>query len=167
MLTRSRNRPAMTSPFDLLAETLSGSFPGSFFSDFGLPTVVAVAPGAGEQGTPSVLRLALDISEKDHVIEVKASLPGFRKEDVHVAVDDGVLTITAAHAETTEGDTKESGVTWHRRERRVANFTRSIRLPEGTTGEGVTAELKEGVLVVRIPNPPRKPAVAGRRIEIA
>lgn len=166
MLTRTRTN--LPSPFDLLSETLTGSFPGNFFSDFGLPTVVAVAPSASEQtgGTPT-MRLALDITEKDNVIELKASLPGFKKEEVQVHVDRGVLTISAEHAESSESDNTEAGVTWHRKERRSVNFSRSIRLPEGLTGDNVTAELKDGVLSVRVPNPPKKEAVSGRKINVS
>ena len=46
--------------------------------------------------------LAVDISEADHELVVRASVPGFKKEEFDVQVHDGVLSINAKHAEEGE-----------------------------------------------------------------
>jgi HSP20 family protein len=97
--------------------------------------------------------LAVDISEgKEGETIVRASLPGFRKEDVHVSVHNGVLDIKAESKEE-----KESGdERFYRRERRFGSVSRRIALPGSPNGKGVTAELADGVLTVKIPPTPEK-----------
>ena len=104
--------------------------------------------------------LAVDISEgKEGELYVRASVPGFRKEDVQVNVHQGVLDIRAERKEETE--TKDQK--FYRRERRWGSFSRRIALPGNPSEEGVTAELKDGVLTVKIP--PAKGSTP-RRVEI-
>ena len=95
-----------------------------------------------EEGT-----LALDVSEDESSVIVRASLPGFAREDVHIELHDGVLTIKAQHTEESE----ESGERYFRRERRVGSLSRRVALP-GVIGEdGADAKLADGVLEVRVP----------------
>jgi HSP20 family protein len=115
-------------------------FNDPFFGDmprFGFSLATPV-----EEGT-----LALDISEDDRNVIVRASLPGFAKEDIDVEIHDGVLVIKAEHAEEKE----EKGETFYRKERRVGSMSRRVALPS-TVVEGETkAELKDGVLTLRLP----------------
>lgn len=121
--------------------------------------------GACAQPDASFVRLPVDIHETEGTFVITASLPGFRKEDVAIEMKDGVLTITAERSETTatDGSTQPTAarpaIQWHRRERRLVNWTRSLRLPEGVTGEGITAELKDGVLTVTVPQPKKQDGV--------
>lgn len=136
-------------------------------SDCGTPSANATssAPSVGAKSTPPSLRLALDIGECEQSIVITASLPGFAKDEVQVEVDDGVLSISAQRhtGASSEGATPE--VTWHSRERRQVNWSRSVRLPDGVNGDGVTAELKDGVLTIIVPRP-TKEALSGRKIQI-
>lgn len=92
--------------------------------------------------------LAVDISEgKEGELVVRASLPGFKREDVQVSVHNGVLDIKAESRE--EKETKDEK--FYRKERRWGAVSRRIALPGSPAEEGVTAELKDGVLTVRIP----------------
>ena len=100
-----------------------------------------------EEGT-----LALDISEDERNVYVRASLPGFKKEDVEISVHDGVLSIKAQHEQVVE-DKKER---FYRRERRVGSLSRRIALP-GTVEENKTsAELINGVLTLTLPKIPKE-----------
>jgi HSP20 family molecular chaperone IbpA len=137
---------------------------------FGAPSTSACASGGSTDGAcaqpdASFVRLPVDIHETDGTFVITASLPGFRKEDVAIEMKDGVLTITAERSETTatHGSTQPTAarpaIQWHRRERRLVNWTRSLRLPEGVTGEGITAELKDGVLTVTVPQPKKQDGV--------
>jgi HSP20 family protein len=94
--------------------------------------------------------LALDISEDEKNLIVRASLPGFRKEDVDVEVHDGVLTIRATHTEQAQATTE----TYLRKERRTRSAQRRVALPTTVEGSAVDAELKDGVLTLRLAKTP-------------
>jgi HSP20 family protein len=96
----------------------------------------------GGRWAPSV-----DIRETDEVLMVQAELPGIDKKDVKLEVKDGVLTISGERRY--EKDVKEENV--HRIERSYGSFTRSFSLPTNVDAEKVNAEMKDGVLSVRLP----------------
>ena len=102
---------------------------------------------------------AVDVSSNKEGLTVKAELPGFKPEEIDVAVDDGVLTLAAARQEEEEKD----GETWHRRERRIGRFVRRIKLPFGVDAEAVQASFREGLLTVNLP---RVAEERGRKIEV-
>lgn len=110
-------------------------------------------------GGRGVAPLALDIVESPSDVMVRASLPGFRREDVNVEIHDRILTISATRQE----DKEESNQTFHLRERRVGSVARRVELPESVQGEAASAELKDGVLTLRFP---KAAASMKRQIEI-
>src|SRR5262245_58242729 len=77
----------------------------------------APAAGFADEGS-----LALDMMEKDGNVVVKASLPGFQKEDIDVQVHDGVLYIKAEH--TAEHEARDAK--FYRRERRYGSVSRRV-----------------------------------------
>lgn len=97
---------------------------------------------AVEEGT-----LALDVSEDDKSVVVRASLPGFKREDVNVEIHDGVLSINATHTEESE----EQNERYYRKERRSGSVSRRIALPSQVREAEAQAELKDGVLTLRLP----------------
>jgi HSP20 family protein len=99
---------------------------------------------------------ALDLSEDNESLIVRAALPGFTKDEVNVEVDDGVLTITGEHnEEKTQGGENER---FYRRERRYGSVQRRIALPMPVREENAQADLKDGVLTLRIPKVQKAPA---------
>lgn len=92
-----------------------------------------------EEGT-----LALDVSEDEKNVYVRASLPGFSREDVDIEVHDGVLTIKGEHSE--ESETKNER--YYRKERRVGSVSRRLALPSTVVEDAIKAELKDGVLTL-------------------
>ena len=89
-----------------------------------------------------------DIRELDGKYVLEAELPGFEKEDIHLDVKDGILTITAEHKEShEEKDEKGNSL---RRERRYGSFTRSFDIT-GIDEGGITAAYKNGVLELTLP----------------
>jgi len=76
---------------------------------------------------------------------VRASLPGFARENVEVSFSEGILSIRASRRETAP----EGEVEYLLRERTQGLFSRRIKLPKAS-GEGVKAELKDGVLTVTL-----------------
>jgi HSP20 family protein len=91
--------------------------------------------------------LALDVSEGEGEVIVRASLPGFRKDDIDVEIDNGVLTIKAEQSEEKESRDEK----FYRRERRFGSVFRRVALPGVISEAGTKAELKEGVLTLHIP----------------
>lgn len=91
--------------------------------------------------------LAVDVVEGQDAYELIAEVPGVRPEDLDVKLEEGVLTISGkrddSHHEERNG--------YRRIERRYGKFCRSFSLPEGIHDEAVSADLKDGVLTVRVP----------------
>jgi HSP20 family protein len=90
---------------------------------------------------------AVDIKETDKEYLVKAELPGVKREDVKVSLDDDVLTIEGERRQ--EKDVK--GEKTHRVERFYGTFSRSFALPEFADAKAIRAESKDGVLNVHVP----------------
>jgi len=95
-----------------------------------------------EQWAPRV-----DIRETDDALLVQAELPGIDKKDVHLEVKDGVLTLSGERRY--EKEVKEENV--HRVERAYGKFSRSFSLPTNVDADKVSANMKDGVLEVRLP----------------
>ncbi len=123
--------------------SMSDLFTG-FFSDpiFAGLTGQAVSEGEGV--------LALDVSEDASNVYVRASLPGFTREQIDVQVHEGVLTITATRNEQSE----QGNERYFRRERRMGTVTRRVVLPESVAEGDAHAELKDGVLTLRFAKTP-------------
>jgi HSP20 family protein len=107
-------------------------------------------------GTPR-----LDVYEQDGYMVVKADVPGVRKEDLQVELDDGDLVIQGESR--SENEVKEDQ--YYRMERRVGRFYRRIPLPFDVNPDDVQATLNEGVLEVRIPKPAESKS-EGKRIPV-
>ena len=98
---------------------------------------------------------------KEYVLE--AELPGFNKEDIHVDVQDGVLTISAKHEEKQDEKDEKSGK-YVRRERRYGSYQRSFNL-NGVDAKNIQGAYENGVLKLTLPK--EQPAVPEtHRIEI-
>jgi len=95
-----------------------------------------------EQWAPRV-----DIRETDDALLVQAELPGIDKKDIHLEVKDGVLTLSGERRY--EKEVKEENV--HRVERAYGKFSRSFSLPTNVDADKVSANMKDGVLEVRLP----------------
>ena len=90
---------------------------------------------------------ALDAFEDKDKYVVTVEVPGLKKEDIHVTVHDGVLTISGERK--SEKDVKEGIV--HRTERFYGKFSRSITLPSAVKSDKVFAAYKDGILNVEVP----------------
>jgi len=89
----------------------------------------------------------VDVAETKESYQLTAELPGFKKDDVTVQIQEGVLQLTAT-AENTE--TKDE-VQWLLRERRNQTFQRSFRLPRDVDADTISAEFRDGLLVLTLP----------------
>lgn len=103
-----------------------------------------------------------DVLDKGDKFVLEAELPGFKKEDIHIDVEDNRLTIRAEHSESKEE--KGDGRNYIRRERSYGSYSRSFDISNVRAGE-ISAEYNNGVLEVSLPKREEtKPAV--RKIDI-
>lgn len=103
-----------------------------------------------------------DIKDNGSEYVLEADLPGFDKENIHVDVDGGYLTISAErHAESEEKDKK--GNTIHS-ERSFGSFSRSFDV-SGVNEETISAQYKDGVLKLTMPKK-EKDLPTSHRLEI-
>lgn len=100
-----------------------------------------------------------DIYETDKEIVLKMELPEMRKEDVHVTLENNVLTLRGER-KFEEAVNREN---YHRIEREYGEFTRNFTLPTFVEGTKVLAELKEGMLTITLP---KNAAAIPRQIEV-
>jgi len=98
-------------------------------------------------GTAEAWAPLVDISETPKEYLVKADLPGVRKEDLKVDVDNGVLTVSGER----KSEQEDKDARLHRIERSFGAYSRSFSVPEDVLEEGITAECKDGILVIHLP----------------
>ncbi|XP_010503240.1 PREDICTED: 17.6 kDa class I heat shock protein 3-like [Camelina sativa] len=124
------------------------------FEGFMRPSGLANAPA---KDVAAFTNPKVDWSETPEVHVFKADLPGLKKEEVKVEVEDGnILQISGERSSEDE----EKSDKWHRVERSRGKFMRRFRLPENAKVEEVKACMENGVLSVTVPKvPERKPEV--------
>jgi len=91
---------------------------------------------------------AVDISETENEYLVRAELPGINKEDVHVTLENGILTLSA---ETRSESEERDGERVIRQERSYGKYVRSLRLGKGINDQAVKASYKNGILEIVVP----------------
>ena len=90
---------------------------------------------------------AVDLREEDGQYLLHADMPGMKKEDIDINVENNVLTITGERR--FESEVQKD--TYHRIERAYGKFVRSFTLPTRVLADKISAAYKDGVLEVSIP----------------
>lgn len=90
---------------------------------------------------------ALDVHEDKDNFVIRTELPGLRREDIDVSLQDGSLIISGER----KVETVTEGVEVHRQERYYGKFQRALTLPAPVAGDKVKAQYKDGVLTVTLP----------------
>lgn len=107
--------------------------------------VQATRTAQGAQYLPT-----FELSETDDAYLVSADLPGVRQEDLEVTFHGRLLTVKGKR----ESVTSSEGETFHVQERTYGTFARQFSLPETADGSSIKADLKDGVLSIRIGKTP-------------
>ena len=89
----------------------------------------------------------VDIREDQDHLYVEADLPGFKKDEVDITLENQTLTISAEHREDEKSQQKGD---WLLNERRYARFLRSFTLPPTVDEQTVNAKLNDGVLTITL-----------------
>ena len=143
------NAPSGWDPFRELEEMQN-----RLTSFFGRRVPLLKGGGEGEEFTVTTWAPRVDIAEDDKEYVINAELPGTKKEDVKVSVENGVLSISGER----KTEKEEKGKKYHRVEQTYGSFMRSFTLPEGSSGEKISAEFRDGILKVHIPKDERAKA---------
>ncbi|GAB1263785.1 Hsp20/alpha crystallin family protein [Aurantivibrio infirmus] len=115
------------------------------------------------ESTSSAFAPRVDVLDTADHIEISAELPGVKKEDIHVTLDNGILTLSAeSHQENKEE--KDGKIV--RQERRYGKYSRSFDLGDSVKESDVNASFEDGILKLKAPKATRKTSEA-RRINIA
>lgn len=106
------------------------------------------------RGLPRSLRtleqdfdIKVDVSETDVEYKVKADIPGMKKEDINVAVEGNIVSISAE----TRRETEQKNEKWLRTERQYGRVQRSFSLGQDIDPAGVKAKYDQGVLNLVLP----------------
>lgn len=110
---------------------------------------------------PAMPEMRVDVQEQDNAYLLEADLPGVKKDDIQLNVQDGVLTISA-DVNTHKEENREGYVC---SERRCGHVERSFSL-EGIDLSGITADYQSGVLMVTLPREHREEKPNSLRIHI-
>ena len=103
-----------------------------------------------------------DIKEMDNGYELIIDLPGFKKDEIKVSLDNGYLSIAAAKGLDQDEQEKDTGK-YIRRERYAGSCERSFYVGEDITEEDIKGEFKHGILKLFVPKKEAKPAVPERK----
>ena len=98
-------------------------------------------------GVTRVWTPALDVQEDKDNFSVRVELPGLKREEIEVSLDDGALVISGERKTETVGE----GTEVHRRERFYGKFQRTLAFPSEVVTDKVQAAYKDGVLTVTLP----------------
>ncbi|MEZ5509177.1 MAG: Hsp20/alpha crystallin family protein [Gammaproteobacteria bacterium] len=105
---------------------------------------------------------ATDISENDKEYNISAELPGIKKEDIKVSLNDGVLSIEAE----SKSEHEEKGDKQIRTERRYGKFVRRFTLGTNADEKGVVARFEDGILKLTVPKAKEQEAPKPKSIPI-
>jgi HSP20 family protein len=89
----------------------------------------------------------VDVRETKDDFQIDAEIPGIKREEVEINVDNHVLTIQGE----TKREKKEEDEEYHRVERYYGSFSRSFSLPENVDEEKIEASFKDGLLTLTVP----------------
>jgi len=121
-------------------------------SGFGGETAWPAVPSSGTEQGASLWSPHLEMYERDGKLTLTADLPGVRKEDVKVEIDENAITIQGQRRQ--EQASQERG--YYRSERSYGSFYRTIPLPEGANPSTANATFRDGVLQITLQAPQKQ-----------
>ena len=106
-----------------------------FFNDFG-------GPGLRKWSNPSV-----NISENDQAYKLQLAVPGLKKEDFKLSLEENTLVVSAEQKQESNEKTER----FTRKEFSFSSFTRRFNLPENVEQAAITANYENGIMVIQLP----------------
>ena len=105
-----------------------------------------------------------DIREKENSYELAVDLPGFKKDEIKLELNDGYLTISAEKG--LDKDEKDKENRYIRRERYAGSMSRSFYVGESLTEQDIHAKYENGILTLDVPKEDKKAVPEKRYIAI-
>ena len=127
--------------------------------NFGMPDVDRTLYGKHAKNM-----MKTDIKETDKGYEVAIDLPGFKKDELHLELNDGYLTISAEKG--LDKDEKDKNDKYIRRERYAGSMSRTFYVGDGMKEEDIHAKYENGILSLEIPKEVEKKVPEKRYIAI-
>lgn len=109
---------------------------------------------------PAVSAFRTDVTDTGDAYKLEAELPGFKKEDISIDIENDCLTISAER----KADNSEEKPNFVKRERYYGSFSRSFDV-SGINVDGIDAEYTDGILSITMPKKAAE-LPASRRLEI-
>ncbi|XP_004145268.1 17.3 kDa class I heat shock protein [Cucumis sativus] len=116
--------------------------------DFHFPSSISSHFPEIAQETSAIVNAHVDWKETPEAHVLKADLPGLKKEEVKVEIEDGRVIQISGERNVEKEDKNEK---WHRIERSSGKFQRRFRMPEDVKPEKIRASMENGVLTVMVP----------------
>jgi len=157
-------RQALASPFSFMRRFSEEM--DRLFEDFGFgrgwmsPSMGGMSPSGFRELGRAAWTPQVEVFRRGDELVIRCDLPGLRKEDVRVDVQNDQLVIQGQRSWGNEED--REGMM--RSERRYGSFYRVLPLPEGVRAEDTRASYKDGVLEISVPAPQEQPR--GHRVQI-
>ncbi|MCG8415974.1 MAG: Hsp20/alpha crystallin family protein [Pseudomonadales bacterium] len=121
-------------------------------------------PSLRNKDSEALAGMRVDVHETDESYEIHADLPGVKKEDIEVTLENDVLTVAAS--KKTETEEKKKGKVIYR-ERSSGAISRSFSVAPGTTQDDIAANFSDGVLTLTVPKAQAIPETpASQRIPV-
>ena len=115
-----------------------------FMNDFTFPDI-----GKKLYGKHEAVIMKTDVKEKDNAYEVDVDLPGFKKDEIQMELENGYLTIRAAKG--LDKDAKDKEGKYIRRERYTGNVSRSFYVGDKVKKEDIHPKFENGILSFAVP----------------
>ena len=106
---------------------------------------------------------AANITENGNEFKVELSVPGMKKDEINVNVEDDMLTISGEHKEEKKEEEKDK---FTRKEFHYGSFKRTFRLPSEIKQDAIEASIEDGILKLRLPKMEKSKAKPKQEIKV-
>ena len=127
-------------------------------------TAIASRISGKAKSTSQHLMMKTDIREHDAGYEVDIDLPGFKKDEISIELENGYLTVSAAKG--LDKDEEDKKGKYIRKERYAGAMQRSFYVGENLTQEDIKAKYERGILRLSVPKKEAKPVETKKTIAI-
>ena len=133
-----------------------------FMNDFSFPTFPNVDKELYGKHAKNLMKT--DVKETENAYEIDIDLPGFKKDEIQMELENGYLTVSAAKG--LDKDEEDKKGKYIRKERYAGAMQRSFYVGENLTDEDIKAKYENGILRLSVPKKPAKAVEAKKTIAI-